>query len=633
MPDSVPPPSAPIPSARAREETLLGQILLRMGYITNADLRRALAAQEEKGGQIGRILVAMGAVSDKSVGRALVEQVRLRGDKQKTLSTLAREYPDVAGLSISCKPWMTTLTLVAADWLALGFSFGIGMLVLELKDVMPGAPELLLACAVVSALAFPFARLYAAMALSPPDEIRATTFALAASSFGVTAIAFFADKGGRKWTFVTLVIWWLLTATMVPVFRHIARRWGSRQDWWGFPVVVLGAGKTGRLVVRTLQSQPERGLVPVMLLDDDPTKQGTLRARLEDEGITVRSVSLLATDLVRKSTIALAQDLLDDPLSMASTPPSAPPSSEHLTARSSNITGARGAFAEVEGVPVVGDLSLAPMLAGRLGIKYAVLAMPGVPSDKLVRITERAGGVFTHMLIIPDLFGLASLGVPARDVGGILGLEVRQQLLLRGPRAGKRAFDLTLTILGGLCILPLCALIGFAIVLDSRGGPFYGQSRLGQNGGRFNALKFRTMHGDGEERLKALLASDPKLHDEYTIFHKLKNDPRVTRVGKFLRKYSLDELPQLWNVVRGDMSLVGPRPYLEREIADMNAQEGIILRAPPGVTGLWQVSDRNAIDFHGRVRMDVYYVRNWSPWLDLYILARTFGAVLRGTGM
>jgi lipopolysaccharide/colanic/teichoic acid biosynthesis glycosyltransferase len=104
-------------------------------------------------------------------------------------------------------------------------------------------------------------------------------------------------------------------------------------------------------------------------------------------------------------------------------------------------------------------------------------------------------------------------------------------------------------------------------------------------------------------------------------------------VGRIIRKYSLDELPQLWNVIVGDMSLVGPRPYLEREIKDMEGQEGFILRAWPGMTGLWQVSDRNAIGFSGRVRMDVHYVRNWSPWIDIYILARTFGVVIKGTGM
>jgi len=140
------------------------------------------------------------------------------------------------------------------------------------------------------------------------------------------------------------------------------------------------------------------------------------------------------------------------------------------------------------------------------------------------------------------------------------------------------------------------------------------------------------MHGDGEKRLAQMLERDTKLRAEYEEFHKLTVDPRVTRVGRFLRKYSLDELPQLWNVLVGDMSLVGPRPYLEREIPEMDQKEAIILRVKPGITGIWQVTERNASTFERRLHMDVEYVRSWSPWLDIYVLARTIPVVLGGTG-
>ena len=190
-----------------------------------------------------------------------------------------------------------------------------------------------------------------------------------------------------------------------------------------------------------------------------------------------------------------------------------------------------------------------------------------------------------------------------------------------------------LTSLGGLLVLPVILLLVLAIRLDSKGPIFYFQERLGSDGRRFRAAKFRSMHGDGEARLKAVLENDPKMRAEYEEFNKLTNDPRVTRVGRLVRKYSLDELPQLWNVLTGDMSLVGPRPYLEREIPEMENKEAIILRAPPGLTGLWQVSDRNATGFATRLKVDIHYVRNWSPWLDVYILARTFGVILKGTGV
>jgi Undecaprenyl-phosphate galactose phosphotransferase WbaP len=234
--------------------------------------------------------------------------------------------------------------------------------------------------------------------------------------------------------------------------------------------------------------------------------------------------------------------------------------------------------------------------------------------------------------LIPDLFGFASLGVPARDLGGVLGLEVRQQLLLPWPRFVKRLMDVALTLLGGVFVVPVLLVLALLVKLDSKGPIFYRQSRLGRDGTRFQAVKFRTMHGDGEKRLAEVLAQNPKMRAEYEQFHKISKDPRVTRIGRMLRKYSFDELPQLWNVFVGDMSLVGPRPYLEREIPEMNHQERIILRATPGITGMWQVSERNATTFEERVKMDVHYVRNWSPWLDLYLLARTFGVVLGGTG-
>ncbi|MBS2011922.1 MAG: exopolysaccharide biosynthesis polyprenyl glycosylphosphotransferase [Deltaproteobacteria bacterium] len=404
-----------------------------------------------------------------------------------------------------------------------------------------------------------------------------------------------------------------------------------------------------------------------MLLDDDPAKHGTLRASFTNEVMDVYSVNVSAAHFLSDSQHkALSDDIFGGgPDSESSTGPissdhipSSPPSSSFPSRLDLSVkTGSddhqflgpesqqksrrevrmgsmfpRGKFAEVEGVPIVGDLSLAPILAQRLKIPYAVLAMPGVDSPKLLGIVERVGGKFSHLLVIPDLFGFATLGVPAKNLGGILGVEVRQQLLLPGPRLAKRVMDVALTSVGIFFVLPFLVLIALLIKLDSKGPIFYTQKRLGRDGEFFKAYKFRTMHGDGEERLKAILDADPALKAEYEIYHKLKKDPRVTRIGRVLRKFSLDEFPQLLNVVLGDMSLVGPRPYIEREVAEMGGQEKIILRAPPGMTGMWQVSDRNATSFAQRVQIDVYYVRNWSPWLDIHILAKTFGVVIKGTG-
>jgi len=283
-------------------------------------------------------------------------------------------------------------------------------------------------------------------------------------------------------------------------------------------------------------------------------------------------------------------------------------------------------------VPVMGGLELAPALAQRLGVKTAVLAMPEIGAAQVLGVIERFADTYTNVLVIPDLFNLAHFGAPTRYLGGALGIEVQRQLLLRGPRAAKRAMDIALTAILLVLISPILLLLMVLIRLDSKGPAFYRQKRLGQDGVRFEALKFRTMFNDAERRLTEVLESDPALRVEYDAFHKLTADPRVTRIGRVLRKYSLDELPQLWNVLVGEMSLVGPRPYLEREIPDMDQKEGIVLRVKPGITGIWQVTWRNESTFEQRVELDVEYVRNWSPWLDIYVLARTVPVVVGGTG-
>lgn len=630
---AVPMPARPRPTDKKKGgQYRLCEILLQNGDVSAAAVRKALKVQEESGGQIGRILVAMGACSERAISRALLEQVRRRQRERKSLSQLARDNPAIAGLTVDCKPVRTTLTVVLADLFALLVAVLVAFSVQFVREWTPHreAFYLLVAAITLCVASYPSAGLYSAMALSAPDELRASTYATTVSMLGVCAVALFGDEATRGWTFLTLLIWWLVTICLVPLCRAWVRAKFATRPWWGHPVIVLGAAKTGRLVVRTLKSQPERGLRPVMILDDDPTKQGTLRASFQDEALEVRSVSMAATDLVRDAVLQAATRLFGDKDPNAEDDEQGPQS---LLLGADSAQRAPGMFAEVEGVPVVGDLSLSSVLAKRLKIQYAIVAMPGLEAKRILRITEQVAGAFSHMLMIPDLFGLGSIGVTAKDVGGILGIEVRQQLLLPGPKLAKRAMDLTLTLIGTLAISPILLFLALIIAIDSRGGVLYKQKRLGRDGGQFMAYKFRTMHGDGEERLREVLASDPKLRIEYEKFHKLRNDPRVTRVGKILRKYSLDELPQIWSVIRGDMSLVGPRPYLEREIKDMDAQEGIILRATPGMTGLWQVSDRNSTGFAERVRMDVHYVRNWSPWIDINILARTFNVVIKGTGM
>jgi lipopolysaccharide/colanic/teichoic acid biosynthesis glycosyltransferase len=168
--------------------------------------------------------------------------------------------------------------------------------------------------------------------------------------------------------------------------------------------------------------------------------------------------------------------------------------------------------------------------------------------------------------------------------------------------------------------------------LESKGGMFYRHRRIGKNNSTIHVWKIRTMYQNGDAVLQRALAEDPVLNAEWKNSRKLSRDPRVTRVGKILRRTSLDELPQLWNVLRGDMSLVGPRPIIDEEVSLYGDRFDMYCRVTPGLTGLWQVSGRSRTGVTDRVKLDCYYVKNWSPWLDLHILARTARVVITGDG-
>jgi Undecaprenyl-phosphate galactose phosphotransferase WbaP len=282
---------------------------------------------------------------------------------------------------------------------------------------------------------------------------------------------------------------------------------------------------------------------------------------------------------------------------------------------------------DLHGVPMLGGADLAPLLLVPNRPTYAVFAMPDVPHSELMSMVERYGVNFSHVLVVPELTDFASLWVQPKSLGGMLGLELRQQARGDQPIA-KRLLDLGLCLLGCPFILPLCAFIAALIRMDSSGAVLYGQKRIGHRGKIFTAWKFRSMVSNADGILDRYLSGSPALRAEWERDHKLKNDPRVTRIGRFLRKTSLDELPQLFNVLTGDMSLVGPRPIVHQEIERYGASFELYTRVKGGLTGLWQVSGRNDTTYGQRVQLDTFYVRNWSVWLDLCILFRTIAVVL-----
>ena len=293
------------------------------------------------------------------------------------------------------------------------------------------------------------------------------------------------------------------------------------------------------------------------------------------------------------------------------------------------LVDARSLKMEIDGVPVFRDLDHSTTLipAGRHA--YAVFAAEDLPAAQLGAIVERYRGSFSHILVIPELTGMASLWVNPKNIGGMLGLEISQN---RIHDRAKRALDLFLTALFAVFAGPACVLLCLWIRLDSPGPALYSQKRIGVHGRPFRAWKFRSMVANSQEMLARHLETDPDALKEWKRTQKLKNDPRVTRAGRFLRKSSLDELPQIWNVLRGEMSFVGPRPIVENEIHHYGDSFDLYKRVRGGITGLWQVSGRSDTTYTERVLLDSFYARNWSVWLDLCILFRTFSVVLFGKG-
>jgi Undecaprenyl-phosphate galactose phosphotransferase WbaP len=294
------------------------------------------------------------------------------------------------------------------------------------------------------------------------------------------------------------------------------------------------------------------------------------------------------------------------------------------------VVADRSSHEQLEGVPVCDFGALDGMVFR--GVKHAVVVAQDFSQSEFVKVLEHAGEAFAHLIVIPDTDFLGSVGSYSQDRMGVRGLQVRNNLLLAGSRIAKRTIDLAFCLALLPLALSLMAVIAILVGVESGFPVFYSQKRLGQDGRTFHLWKFRTMVRNAAEVLERSLANSPELKKEWAENQKLRNDPRITRIGKVLRKASLDELPQLWNIVKGEMSLVGPRPIVHDEIAKYKEAYPLYTKAIPGLTGLWQVSGRNHTTYSERITYDSYYVRNWSFWMDIYLLARTVTVVLTGDG-
>jgi Undecaprenyl-phosphate galactose phosphotransferase WbaP len=415
--------------------------------------------------------------------------------------------------------------------------------------------------------------LYPGYGLDAVQEVRRHTYAaLAALPMVVTFAVAIRISGSLSR--LLLVVFFFGLLVLIPFTRYLTKVVLKKAGVWGKPIVIFGSGQNDGMirgrVAKLLQENWELGYDPVAVFD----------CRL----------------------------------------PHSPTDNEALVERS------------LQGSDFEETLIGAADLAKRQGVNTAILAMPHTSREQLAEVIGLASVNFRHVLITPDLSGIANSAVVARDLAGVFAIEIKYNLLNPWALRAKRVLDLLATAIGVVLILPVLLVLTLLVFVESGRPVFYSDRRMGRDGTLFACVKFRTMVPDAEKMLLRMLEEDEEMRLEYSTYHKLQNDPRVTRVGRFLRKTSLDELPQLWNVIRGEMSLVGPRPYLPRESKEIGVTQSEILRVPPGVTGPWQVAGRNHTSFDERVRMDADYVRHWSVWLDLVLLARTVQTVVLRRG-
>jgi exopolysaccharide biosynthesis polyprenyl glycosylphosphotransferase len=304
-----------------------------------------------------------------------------------------------------------------------------------------------------------------------------------------------------------------------------------------------------------------------------------------------------------------------------------------------DIAGSGGS-ASYEGVPVIGDLAGLPEAIRESGANEVIIADSNVDGDALFDVMMRCGrrrGV--EFRIAPGLFNCLPSKTEVDQIGALPMIKLFREPLSDFARGGKRLSDIVIASLTLALLSPFWLLLALLIKFDSRGPVFYAQERVGMDGRIFLVYKFRTMRMDADSEIhreyqRKFIAghAEANVGDSQKPAYKLRDDPRITRIGRLLRRFSLDEVPQLFNVLRGDMSVVGPRPPIPYEVEAYELRHRKRLDMKPGLTGLWQVSGRNRLPFEEMVKLDLFYIENWSLLFDLKIILRTMLVMLRGDG-
>ena len=418
-------------------------------------------------------------------------------------------------------------------------------------------------------VAYAQAGLYPGFGLGPVELLRRTSLTTLLVAV-VAASLTFALKLPHVYSRMSLGIALVGGLVAVPTLRVLVFRGAAGWDWWPEPVVLVGG----------------------------PDEVGGLAEHLTDRPLLgYRAVGALIAD-----------------------------------GQESGTEADEAAGAMLAGLPVLGRVSAdGTVPADARPVRTALVAGSG-PAE--VELAHRLQKAFRELLLVQTEGRLPVESVEVRNLGGLLGIRYSNNLLRARNRWLKRAFDLGVGTLLFLAAAPAIGVSALAVRLTTGGPAFYRDERAGHRGEPCSVPKIRTMRPNAREALERHLDEDPALREEWETHFKLEDDPRlIPGLGRFLRRWSLDELPQLWSVVTGEMSLVGPRPLPEYHAARYSdVARALREEVRPGVTGLWQVSDRSEATIEEQEAADVYYVRNWSLWLDLYLLARTVRAVLTGRG-
>ena len=419
-----------------------------------------------------------------------------------------------------------------------------------------------------------FPLLYAAIGLYPgifrPPHEELKRFSIATSTgFLFLNAFFFLGQHGIVYSRFIVLLAWAFALVLAPLLRFATRRRFAGRSWWGYPVLLFSLPGKEDMARESFLAHQDRGLYIARIVP------------LADNGETI-------------------SHSVENPVPLH------------------DWQEAEKALRRLHGMH---PTAIAFIIADSLSL------------DQQQELVTMASRYFRRVMVqMGSSWWARQTTLQVADAPCGLALALRQNLLDPNRMRMKRFLDLVLCFLGSAVLIPLIPLLALCIRLDSKGPVFFSQWRIGQRGKPIRVYKFRTMAADAEKILSDMLDSNPELKEEWTRDQKLAVDPRLTRMGHFLRRTSLDELPQIFNVLKNEMSLVGPRPIVDNEIARYGETFELYKRVKPGITGLWQVSGRNDVDYANRVELDRYYIYNWSVWLDIYILFRTLPAILTGKG-